>query len=325
MHFTISLQGRLYCTSSVFNNPYSAYTTQVQARKMATLPTEKQSISTINLTIPSPSCTPIPSHNNPSTALLPIVPKTTTTITSHPCTSPSPPNPLRRDLILGFSDGLTVPFALCAGLSSLGNSRLVILAGLAELFSGAISMGLGAYLAAFSEQRHTSSAAAMSSAAEEAEEETTDTWMQSASAETQNYAVVKAEQQQQQQQQHGYSAWLEGLVMGLSYFIGTTIVPLLFSSNPRRFCSSFAPVSLPFPSPFLSHLPSSPSIIPPSSTPRPALHPASKPKSLTKPRRPPPNDPLLLPSIRAHSPIHLHRPNSSDPIDFRLRQSRSGR
>ncbi len=47
------------------------------------------------------------------------------------------------DIIIGLSDGLTVPFALTAGLSSLGNSKLVITGGMAELVSGAISMGLG--------------------------------------------------------------------------------------------------------------------------------------------------------------------------------------
>lgn len=60
---------------------------------------------------------------------------------------------LTRDFILGFADGLTVPFALTAGLSSLNSSHLVILAGLAELASGAISMGLGAYLAAVTEAK----------------------------------------------------------------------------------------------------------------------------------------------------------------------------
>lgn len=55
------------------------------------------------------------------------------------------------DLVLGLSDGLTVPFALTAGLSSLGTTRVVVLGGLAELFAGAISMGLGGYLAAKSE------------------------------------------------------------------------------------------------------------------------------------------------------------------------------
>ncbi|KAI9017909.1 Ccc1 family [Phycomyces nitens] len=59
-----------------------------------------------------------------------------------------------RDTIIGLSDGLTVPFALAAGLSSLGNSKLVIYGGAAELVSGAISMGLGGYLAARSEIDH---------------------------------------------------------------------------------------------------------------------------------------------------------------------------
>ncbi|KAK0386802.1 hypothetical protein NLU13_6638 [Sarocladium strictum] len=55
------------------------------------------------------------------------------------------------DFTLGFSDGLTVPFALTAGLSSLGSSSTVIYAGLAELCAGSISMGIGGYLAALDE------------------------------------------------------------------------------------------------------------------------------------------------------------------------------
>ncbi|RAO69787.1 uncharacterized protein BHQ10_005799 [Talaromyces amestolkiae] len=65
-----------------------------------------------------------------------------------------------RDIIIGFADGLTVPFALTAGLSSLGSSKLVIVGGLAELFSGAISMGLGAYLAAVTDREHFKNEAA---------------------------------------------------------------------------------------------------------------------------------------------------------------------
>ncbi|ORX57959.1 DUF125-domain-containing protein [Hesseltinella vesiculosa] len=61
---------------------------------------------------------------------------------------------LVKDCILGLADGLTVPFALAAGLSSLGDNRIVIYGGLAELVSGAISMGLGGYLAAKSEAEH---------------------------------------------------------------------------------------------------------------------------------------------------------------------------
>ena len=55
------------------------------------------------------------------------------------------------DSILGLSDGLTVPFALTAGLSSVGSTHLVVVSGFAELIAGAISMGLGGYLSAKSE------------------------------------------------------------------------------------------------------------------------------------------------------------------------------
>ena len=51
------------------------------------------------------------------------------------------------DSVIGLSDGLTVPFALTAGLASLGNSRVVVLGGVAELIAGAISMGIGAFRA----------------------------------------------------------------------------------------------------------------------------------------------------------------------------------
>lgn len=56
--------------------------------------------------------------------------------------------------VIGLSDGLTVPFALAAGLSSLGESKFVVLAGVAELIAGAISMGIGGYLASQSERDH---------------------------------------------------------------------------------------------------------------------------------------------------------------------------
>ncbi|KAJ8131430.1 hypothetical protein O1611_g2197 [Lasiodiplodia mahajangana] len=59
---------------------------------------------------------------------------------------------LLADFTLGFADGLTVPFALTAGLSSLGHTNTVIYAGMAELVAGCISMGIGGYLAAKGEQ-----------------------------------------------------------------------------------------------------------------------------------------------------------------------------
>ncbi|KIM21045.1 hypothetical protein M408DRAFT_18489 [Serendipita vermifera MAFF 305830] len=57
-----------------------------------------------------------------------------------------------RDVVIGLSDGLTVPFALTAGLASLGNSKVVVLGGVAELIAGAISMGIGAFLATQAER-----------------------------------------------------------------------------------------------------------------------------------------------------------------------------
>jgi hypothetical protein len=56
------------------------------------------------------------------------------------------------DAIIGLSDGLTVPFALTAGLSTLGDTNVVVYGGMAELIAGAISMGLGGYLGAKSER-----------------------------------------------------------------------------------------------------------------------------------------------------------------------------
>lgn len=62
---------------------------------------------------------------------------------------------LVRDVVIGMADGLTVPFALAAGLSSaVANSHLVVLAGLAEIAAGSIAMGLGGYLAARGDAEH---------------------------------------------------------------------------------------------------------------------------------------------------------------------------
>lgn len=52
-----------------------------------------------------------------------------------------------RDIIIGVSDGLTVPFALAAGLSGADvTSSIILIAGIAEVAAGAISMGLGGYV-----------------------------------------------------------------------------------------------------------------------------------------------------------------------------------
>src|ERR1035437_5452522 len=63
-----------------------------------------------------------------------------------------------RDIVIGMSDGLTVPFALAAGLSGAGSAtRIVVTAGLAEVAAGSIAMGLGGYLAARSDAEHFAS------------------------------------------------------------------------------------------------------------------------------------------------------------------------
>ena len=61
-----------------------------------------------------------------------------------------------RDIVIGMSDGLTVPFALAAGLTGIANASpgIIVTAGLAEVAAGAIAMGLGGYLAAKSDAEH---------------------------------------------------------------------------------------------------------------------------------------------------------------------------
>lgn len=62
------------------------------------------------------------------------------------------------DVVIGMSDGLTVPFALAAGISSaVSNNHIVITAGMAEIIAGSIAMGLGGFLAGKTEQDHYSS------------------------------------------------------------------------------------------------------------------------------------------------------------------------
>jgi len=61
-----------------------------------------------------------------------------------------------RDVVIGMADGLTVPFALAAGLTGTmaATSKLVVIAGLAEIAAGSIAMGLGGYLAARTDRDH---------------------------------------------------------------------------------------------------------------------------------------------------------------------------
>jgi VIT1/CCC1 family predicted Fe2+/Mn2+ transporter len=59
-----------------------------------------------------------------------------------------------RDMVIGMSDGLTVPFALAAGLSAIANTRFIVIGGLAEIAAGSVAMGLGGYLAARGDAEH---------------------------------------------------------------------------------------------------------------------------------------------------------------------------
>ena len=63
-----------------------------------------------------------------------------------------------RDVVIGMADGLTVPFALAAGLSAaVTSTHIIVTAGLAEVAAGAIAMGLGGYLAARTDEEHYAS------------------------------------------------------------------------------------------------------------------------------------------------------------------------
>lgn len=63
-----------------------------------------------------------------------------------------------RDVVIGMSDGLTVPFALAAGLSGAVNTTgIIVIAGIAEIAAGSIAMGLGGFLAGKTEQDHYNS------------------------------------------------------------------------------------------------------------------------------------------------------------------------
>jgi len=83
------------------------------------------------------------------------------TLTSHPqphSESHFTGSELVRDVVIGMSDGLTVPFALAAGLSgAVDSSSIILTAGLAEVAAGAIAMGLGGYMAGRTDIEHFAS------------------------------------------------------------------------------------------------------------------------------------------------------------------------
>ncbi|KAJ2904938.1 hypothetical protein MKZ38_006803 [Zalerion maritima] len=161
---------------------------------------------------------------------------------------------LLRDVIIGFADGLTVPFALTAGLSSLGNSRLVVAGGLAELFSGAISMGLGAYLASATEKEHYDSEEARErieviTRPDDERQEIYDILSDyhiSRDAATPLVDELASDKDQwvrfmmdfelRLEKPHVSQAWVSGATMGASYFIGGLIpmIPYFFMERAKQ-------------------------------------------------------------------------------------------
>jgi len=156
-----------------------------------------------------------------------------------------------RDAIIGFADGLTVPFALTAGLSSIGSSKLVIVGGMAELFAGAISMGLGAWLAAVTdekefevnEKREKRSIRAKPAAGEEEIYEVFDEYdiprtslMPLADHLIQNFDLwikFMMDFKLKMEKPDPSKAWISAGVMGASYFLGGIIpmVPYFIAKN----------------------------------------------------------------------------------------------
>jgi len=145
---------------------------------------------------------------------------------------------LVRDSIIGFADGLTVPFALTAGLSLLGSAKLVILGGLAELFAGSLSMGLGAYLAAVTEKKHYEveelrERAEVKEKPKAEEDEIYEIFEQYGIARSASKGVVEGLKKDEDmwvqfmmdfelklEKPRTKMVWIEGLVMGVAYFLG---------------------------------------------------------------------------------------------------------
>lgn len=171
------------------------------------------------------------------------------------------------DATIGLSDGLTVPFALTAGLSALGDTHVVIYAGLAELIAGGISMGLGGYLGAKSEAEAYSTALSETKYVVRTDHNRASRMVRSAfdqydfSEKTLEYmsANLRADPEQMvdflMRFHHGLAqadhtaarAYASGLTISLGYFFGG-LVPLMpylfFTSMHEAFVSSILVMAL---------------------------------------------------------------------------------
>jgi VIT1/CCC1 family predicted Fe2+/Mn2+ transporter len=160
-----------------------------------------------------------------------------------------------RDIIIGVSDGLTVPFALAAGLSgALNNTGVVVTAGFAEIAAGAISMGLGGYLAAQSDAEHyhrerKREVVEVKEIPEEERKEVRDVFRHFGLTDQEIAPIVSSLEQRPKdwvdfmmrfelglEKPHPQRVWMSALTIGGSYFLGglLPLLPYMFTSNAQQ-------------------------------------------------------------------------------------------
>jgi len=147
-----------------------------------------------------------------------------------------------RDVVIGMSDGLTVPFALAAGLTgAIAQSRLIITAGFAEIAAGSIAMGLGGYLAARGDAEHYLHEKAreedeIKSIPEAEASEVTDIFQSYGLSESESFSVVQSLRQRPKdwvafmmrfelglEEPEPSRAWKSALTIALAYAVGGMI------------------------------------------------------------------------------------------------------
>jgi vacuolar iron transporter family protein len=160
-----------------------------------------------------------------------------------------------RDIIIGVSDGLTVPFALAAGLSgALNNNGVVVTAGFAEIAAGAISMGLGGYLAAHSDAEHyrrerKREVVEVREIPEEEKKEVHDVFRNYGLNDQEIAPILDSLEKRPKdwvdfmmrfelglEKPHPQRIWMSALTIGGSYFLGglLPLLPYIFTSNSQH-------------------------------------------------------------------------------------------
>lgn len=160
-----------------------------------------------------------------------------------------------RDIVIGMSDGLTVPFALAAGLTgAISQTHLIVTAGFAEIAAGSIAMGLGGYLAARGDAEHYRHELAREeheiltipeAEAEEVREifksyglstEESETVVQSLRRRPKDWVAFMMRFELGLEEPEPSRAWKSALTIALAYIVGG-IIPLsayIFSSNAEK-------------------------------------------------------------------------------------------